>query len=122
MTRTTPTQWVELANMLLDQVSDVTVEDLVMPFTEWLDGLGGMHLAVEAVAHVEDIDPLLFERATQLSTMLDRVGDLIAAVAMTRVPGLESDATNAGTMARGVFEAITRGPDLRVTLIDPAFL
>ena len=104
------------ANEALDRLGPLTPGDLIRPFVEWLHFLLEVSEAVQAVGFPQSIDTALNGRATELSRMLDRAGDLVSMYTESHIT--ETGVRVAGLHARSVFEAVTGAPGLRRDLLD----
>lgn len=116
-THTTPrAKEIASATSLLDGFDGVTAADLVRPYAEWVSGLDGLVQMGDwgSVEFAQEIDKSIRERSVRVSTMLDRAGDLVAAITLSTI--CEPYNVAPAAAARLVFEAVTGSAGLRLTL------
>ena len=104
------------ATEALDDLGVITPADLTTPFFTWVSGIHD-HITylVECVEFVQEIDADVRARTERLSATLDRAADIIET--MARGVALPERSAAAGQAARILFESLTGGPELRMTLL-----
>ena len=110
------------ATLILDEFENVSVDDLVQPYRDWIDSI---HHRVGEFGYLEQVldvfdspaNPEINARARQLSAKFDRAADIIVAYTLASFAS-PAAAAAAATAARAVFEAITDSPSLRQAMLS----